>query len=423
MPRKELLALQSKRLVRQVKYVYDNVAPYRAKMIAAGIKPEDVRGVEDLQYLPFTEKTDLRDHYPFGLFARPKDEIIRLHASSGTTGKMTVVGYTKNDLEIWSEVMARSLVCAGASSKSTIHIAYGYGLFTGGLGAHDGATKLGASVVPASTGNTARQIVLIKDFDADVLCCTPSYACHIAEEMEHLGMKPQDIPLKCGVFGAEPWSDEMRKEIESKLGIVSHDIYGLSEIIGPGVSIECGVQDGLHVWEDHFIPEILDSKLKPLPYNHKGELVFTTITKEGLPLIRYRTRDICSLNADICACGRTHVRMGKLLGRTDDMLIIRGVNVFPSQIEAVLLRSGGAIAPYYQIIVDRKNNADTLELRVELSQEMFSDTIRDIENLRNRIETDLFSVLGLTATVRFVEHKSIARSEGKAVRVIDNRKI
>ena len=423
MPRGELQSLQSERLKETVKRVYENVAPYRAKMDALKLKPSDIRGVSDLYKLPFNDKTDLRDNYPLGLFAVPRKNLARIHASSGTTGKMTVVGYTANDLKTWGRLVARCLAAAGAGPDDVIHIAYGYGMFTGGLGLHAGAETLGAAVVPASSGNTMRQITFITDFKPDVLCCTPSYACYIADEMLKAGIKPADISLKSGVFGAEPCSDEMRRGIENKLGIRAHDIYGLSEIMGPGVSIDCKYQNGLHVWEDHFIPEIIDPEtLEPIVEDGKiGELVFTTITKEGIPLIRYRTKDLCSLTRGVCACGRTHARMGKILGRSDDMLIIRGVNVFPSQIESVLLSMPEA-SQHYQIHVSREGSLDTIEVHIELNEKMFSDTVRNIERLRKELERKIHDVLGLSAAVRLVEPRSIPRSEGKAVRVIDKRK-
>ncbi len=422
MPRAEIDALQSERLVRTVKYVYENVGPYRAKMDALKLKPSDIKSVADLYKLPFNDKTDLRDNYPFGLFAVPRKELARIHASSGTTGKMTVVGYTESDLKIWGGLAARCLVTAGATKDDVIHIAYGYGMFTGGLGMHMGAETLGAAVVPASSGNTARQITFIMDFRADVLCCTPSYACYLADEMGRQGIKPTDIALKSGVFGAEPCTEEMRNNIEKNLGIRAHDIYGLSEIMGPGVSIDCKYQNGLHVWEDHFIPEIVDPKtLEPITDNGRvGELVFTTITKEGLPLLRYRTKDLCSLDRRPCRCGRTHVRMGKLLGRSDDMLIIRGVNVFPSQIEAVLM-SMPEVSPHYQIHVASAGTMDVMEVHIELNEQMFSDTVRNIERLRGVLEHKIHDTLGLSAAVKLVEPRSIPRSEGKAVRVIDKR--
>ncbi|MDR3319110.1 MAG: phenylacetate--CoA ligase [Clostridiales bacterium] len=420
--RGELRSLQSERLVKLVRYMYDNVAPYRKKMVDIGIEPGDIKDIDDLKLLPFTEKTDLRDNYPFGLLAKPMKDISRFHGSSGTSGKLTVVGYTKSDLKIWAQVMARSLVMAGADKDSVVHVAYGYGLFTGGFGAHMGAELIGSTITPASSGNTARQIMLIRDFNAKILCCTPSYALYIAEEMQKLGMSPEDIPLKAGVFGAEPWTNEMRDEIEKRLGITALDVYGLSEISGPGVSMECTVKNGMHIWEDHFVPEVLGADLKPLKYGEKGELVFTTITKDGMPLIRYRTRDICTLYDGKCACGRTHVRMSKIVGRTDDMLIIRGINVFPSQLEAALIRCGNIVTPNYQIIVDREGLLDRLSVKVEMSDEAFTDTVSEVERIRKAIEKEIHDALGIGAKIILCEPRSIVRSEGKAVRIIDNRK-
>lgn len=420
--REQLQELQLKRLKEQVEYVFQNVLPYREKMINAGIKPGDIQKLSDIEYLPFTEKTDLRDNYPFGLMAVSRDKLQRLHASSGTTGKLTVVGYTKEDLEIWNDVMARSIVAAGGSSSSMLHVAYGYGLFTGGLGAHGGAERLGACVVPASSGNTARQAMLIKDFEADILCCTPSYALCIAEEFERQKFAPEDIPLKSGIFGAEPWTNEMRVDIEKRLGIDAYDIYGLSEIIGPGVSMECSQKNGMHIYEDHFMPEVLAPEtLKPVSDGGRGELVITTLTKKGMPLLRYRTRDLCTITYKPCGCGRTHARMSKVLGRTDDMLIIRGVNVFPSQIESVLLSAGEAVAPHYQIVVDRINNADSLEIQIELKEAF--DTISKIQKIKSEVEKQLYNVLGLNSAVKLLEPNSIPRSEGKAKRIIDKRKL
>ena len=423
MPRESIVNLQGERLAACIRRVYDNVKPYREKMIAAGVTPEDIKTVEDLRKLPFTYKQDLRDNYPFGLFATPLDDVVRIHASSGTTGKQTVVGYTQNDLNIWDELMARTLTAAGGSRKSVIHVSYGYGLFTGGLGAHGGAQRIGAATVPVSVGNTKRQIQIMLDFGSSLLCCTPSYALHLAEAIEEAGIDKSALKLKSGCFGAEPWTGEMRSEIEARLNIKAFDIYGLSEVMGPGVSFECSAQSGLHISEDHFIAEIINPDTgEPLPYGESGELVFTCITKEALPLIRYRTRDVSSLIATPCACGRTHVRMTKPAGRTDDMLIIRGVNVFPSQIESVLLNFGD-VAPHYIIIVDRVDNLDTLEVQVEMSPAFFSDEVRKIEELESNIRREIESVLGLAARIRLVEPKSIERSEGKAKRVIDKRKL
>ena len=423
MSREDMTQLQSERLVALVKRVYDTVAPYRAKMDAAGVKPEDIKGISDIVKLPFTVKQDLRNNYPFGMFSAQKEDIVRLHASSGTTGKLTVVGYTQNDLDMWSECMARSLSMAGATKQSTIHVAYGYGLFTGGLGAHYGAEWMGATVVPASSGNTKRQLDLMRDFGADVLCCTPSYALYLGSEIEKLGIDKSEFKLKAGVFGAEPWTNEMRREIEKKLGIKAYDIYGLSEICGPGVSMECDEQCGSHIQEDYFYAEIVDPEtLQPLPDGEEGELVITTLTKEGIPLIRYRTRDLTTIDHTPCACGRTTARMGKVKGRTDDMLIIRGVNVFPSQIETAIMHVSG-IEPHYMIVVDRVGNLDTMQIQIEMTTSLYGDTVSAIEKVRRAIEAELHSMIGISAEVKLVEPNSLPRSEGKAKRVIDNRKI
>lgn len=423
MERSELEKLQSERLVWQVKRMYERVELFRQRMDEKGLKPEDIHGIEDLHKLPFSYKQDLRDWYPYGLFAVPMTEIVRVHASSGTTGKQIVVGYTEKDLDSWSTCMARQLYAVGANEDDFVQVSYGYGLFTGGLGAHDGAQKIGATVIPTSSGNTQRQIQTMIDFGSTVLCCTPSYAMYLGETIEEMGVKDQ-LKLKAGIFGAEPWTEDMRHAIEEKLNIKAHDVYGLSEIMGPGVSYECEEQKGMHVCEDMFIPEIIDPDTgEVLPAGASGELVFTTITKEGFPLIRYRTRDICSLNYEKCACGRTHVRMNKPTGRSDDMMIIRGVNVFPSQIEEVLLRVGGDITPNYLILVDRENNTDTLEVQVEMSEHLFADDVKSIEKIERTIKEQLRSVLGLGAKVTLVNPKSITRSEGKAKRVIDKRKL
>ncbi|RCX19987.1 phenylacetate-CoA ligase [Anaerobacterium chartisolvens] len=423
MSREEMNRVQTERLANTVKRIYHNVPFYREKMQKKGVEPGDIKTVEDLKKLPFSYKQDLRDTYPYGLFAVPMSEVVRLHASSGTTGKQIVVGYTRKDLDSWAEVMARTLTSAGTTKESFVQIAYGYGLFTGGLGAHYGAERIGASVIPISGGNTKRQIQIMKDFGTNILACTPSYALFIAEELEEAGIKKEDLKLKAGVFGAEPWSANMRDEIEQRLGIVAIDIYGLSEIIGPGVATECICKCGLHIQEDHFIPEIIDPETEEvLPEGCKGELVFTTITKEGFPLIRYRTRDISSLTYEKCECGRTLARMSKVQGRTDDMLIIRGVNVFPSQIESVLLEIGET-APHYLLIVDRVDNLDTLEVWVEMTQGLFSDEVRRIEDLERKIRHEIESTLGVSAKVKLVEPKTIERSEGKAKRVIDKRKL
>lgn len=423
MPREELRALQSERLVWQVKRMYENVPPFRQRMDEAGLAPDDIHGVDDLTKLPFSYKKDLRDCYPYGLFAEPMKNIVRVHASSGTTGKKIVVGYTKNDLEAWSDCIARMLTAIGADENDIVQIAFGYGLFTGGFGAHKGAEKIGATVVPISSGNTANQLQTMVDFGTTILCCTPSYAMYLAEAAEEAGVIDQ-LKLRAGIFGAEPWSEDMRQKIEEKLHIKAYDIYGLSEIMGPGVACECACQQGMHVWEDMFIPEIIDPEtLLPVPEGEKGELVFTTLTKEGFPVIRYRTRDICSLKYEPCACGRTHIRMNKPMGRSDDMLIIRGVNVFPSQIEEVILQVSGGITPNYQIIVDRVNNNDTFDINIEMSEELFTDDIKSIERLEKGITARLREVLGIGAKVRLVNPKSIERSEGKAKRVIDRRKL
>ena len=391
-------------------------------MQEAGLGPENIQTIDDLAKLPFTTKPDLRDNYPFGLFAVPMSEIVRVHASSGTTGKPTVVGYTRNDISTWSEVMARTLTSAGATRNDFIQVAYGYGLFTGGLGLHYGGEKIGASVIPISGGNTSRQIQLMKDFGSTVLACTPSYALYLAEAIQESGIKRDDLKLRVGVFGAEPWTENMRREIEDKLKIKAIDIYGLSEVIGPGVASECMDQEGLHINEDHFYPEIIDPvTLKVLPAGSTGELVFTTLTKEGLPLIRYRTRDLTRLTYDKCKCGRTMVRMDKCLGRSDDMLIIRGVNLFPSQVESVLLEMS-EIKPHYLLIVDRVNNLDTLELKVEVDEAFFQDKISQLESLRQKLQNNLENSLGLAIKVTLVEPKIIERSEGKSKRVIDKRK-
>lgn len=422
MDRDGLRKVQGERLRETVERVYFNVPYYRHKMQEAGLGPEHVNSIDDISRLPFTTKNDLRDTYPFGLFAVPMSEIVRVHASSGTTGKPTVVGYTRNDISTWSEVMARTLTSAGATRNDFIQIAYGYGLFTGGLGLHYGGEKIGASVIPISGGNTSRQIQLMHDFGSTVLACTPSYALFLAEAIAESGIRREEFKLRVGVFGAEPWTENMRKEIESKLNIKAIDIYGLSEVIGPGVASECLKQEGLHISEDHFYPEIIDpNTLEPMPEGSIGELVFTTITKEGLPLIRYRTRDLTRLNYGKCKCGRTLVRMEKCLGRSDDMLIIRGVNLFPSQVESLLLEMS-EIKPHYLLTVDRINNLDTLELKVEVDEAFFQDKISQLESLRQKIQSNLESALGLGIKVMLVEPKAIGRSEGKATRVIDRRK-
>lgn len=421
--RDRLKRLQNERFKEMMERIYYKVPFYRKRLTELGIEPGDIKSIDQLSDLPFTVKDDLRDNYPFGMFAVPQQQIVRLHASSGTTGKPTVVGYTHDDLQMWSEVVARSLTMAGVSRSDSIQIAYGYGLFTGGLGLHYGAEKVGASVIPISGGNTRKQLQLLMDFGSTVIACTPSYAAHLGESLAKEGISKKDIKLKAGIFGAEPWTNEMRRQVESLLGIKAFDIYGLSEIIGPGVAMECQHQQGMHIFEDHFIPEIIDPvTLKVLPYGEVGELVFTTITKEAMPLLRYRTRDLTRLNIEKCACGRTLVRMDKCLGRSDDMLIIRGVNVFPSQIEAVLLEMSEA-SPHYQLVVDRENNLDSLEIMVEIDDQFWSDEIRALENLRKQIQHNIASALGLTAKITLVEPNTIARSEGKAKRVIDKRKL
>ena len=424
LPRVGLESIQLTRLKHLVARVYDTVAPYRAKMDAAGVKPADIRTLADLQKLPFTVKNDLRDNYPFGLFTVPMDQVVRVHASSGTTGKPTVVGYTKKDIETWSGVMARAMTCAGATSRDMIHNAYGYGLFTGGLGAHYGAERLGATVIPVSGGNTKRQITIMQDFKSSVLMATPSYALNLADAMAELGVDPKTLALRVGIFGAEPWSENMRDEVERKLNIRAVDIYGLSEVMGPGVAMQCLETDrGMHIFEDHFLPEIIDPDTgEVLPPGEQGELVFTTLTKEAFPLIRYRTKDISRLIYEKCACGRTMVRMEKITGRTDDMLIIRGVNVFPSQVEHVLMGVEG-VEPHYQIVVNREGNMDTMAVKVEVSEAIFSDEVKNLEKLAHKIQVDIKDLLGVTCKVQLVEPKTIQRSEGKAQRVIDNRKI
>lgn len=415
-------AIQSVRLIKMVENAYSNVPFYKKKFDEIGLKPEDIKSVEDITKLPFTVKTDLRDNYPFGLFAVDQSELVRIHASSGTTGKQTVVGYTKNDINIWAECAARSIAGAGGTKKDIIHISYGYGLFTGGLGLHYGAEHLGATALPVSSGNTSRQIQLLQDFGSNIICCTPSYAMFIGETIRDMGIDPKSLKLRAGIFGAEPWTENMRKEIEKLLNIKAYDIYGLSEIAGPGVSFDCEMQGGMHINEDYFYPEVIDPEtLEPLPHGQYGELVFTCIGKEALPLIRYRTRDICALVTEKCACGRTTIRMTKPKGRSDDMLIIRGVNVFPSQVEHVLLELG--MTPNYFIVVDRKNNHDTMEVQVEINSKMFSDTVAGMESTKKRIEGALQSTLNIHASVRLMELGSLPRSEGKAKRVNDLRKL
>jgi len=422
MSRDELANLQSKRLVKTVDRVYHNVEYYRKKMQEAGVEPGDINGIEDIYKLPYTTKNDLRDTYPFGLFASPMSDIVRTHASSGTTGKATVVGYTRKDIEIWSECVTRALSQAGITKDDIIQIAYGYGLFTGGLGAHYGAENLGATVVPMSTGNTNKLVTMMKDFDVTAIACTPSYLLHIAETLEESG-DISNIKLKAAICGAEPWTENMRIQIENKLHINAYDIYGLSEIMGPGVACDCQFHKGLHVYEDHFLPEIIDPiTLQPLPEGETGELVFTTLTKEGLPLLRYRTKDLTSIDYGKCECGRTIARISRFKGRSDDMLIIRGVNVFPSQVESALLDMSET-SPHYMMIVDRHNNLDTLEIQVEVEERFFSDEIKELENLTKKIAHVIQNALGLAAKIKLVEPKTLERSMGKAVHVIDKRKL
>lgn len=422
MSRDEIHNLQSKRLVKTVERVYHNVEFYRKKMQAIGIEPGDIRDADDVRKLPFTTKYDLRDTYPFGMFAVPQSQIVRIHASSGTTGKATVVGYTRRDIDIWAECVARAFAQAGLNRDDIIQVAYGYGLFTGGLGAHYGAENLGATVVPMSTGNTKKLTTMMKDFGVTAIACTPSYLLHIAEVLEADKALDQ-IKLKAAICGAEPWTEQMRKQIEEKLHINAFDIYGLSEVMGPGVACDCIYHKGLHVYEDHFVPEIINpDTLEPMSEGETGELVFTTLTKEGLPLLRYRTRDLTSITYGKCECGRTLARMSRFKGRSDDMLIIRGVNVFPSQVEAALLEMGET-SPHYIMIVDRVNNLDTLEIQVEVDEKFFSDKISELENLTKRIAHVIQQAIGLSVKVKLVEPKSIERSMGKAVRVIDKRKL
>ena len=424
LPRPGLVSIQLNRLQKLVHRVYETVAPYKAKMDEAGVKPGDIQSLADLRHLPFTTKDDLRDNYPFGLFTVPMDEIVRVHASSGTTGKPTVVGYTAKDIKMWASVMGRALAMAGVTKGDMVHNAYGYGLFTGGLGAHYGIEYLGATVIPVSGGNTKRQITIMRDFGSTVLMATPSYALNLADAMADVGVSPEDLKLRVGIHGAEPWSENMRDEVEQKLGIKAVDIYGLSEVIGPGVAMECLQSErGMHIQEDHFLPEIVDpDTFEPLPYGEPGELVFTTLTKEAFPIIRYRTKDLSRLFAEPCPCGRTLVRMEKVTGRTDDMLIIRGVNVFPSQVEHVLMGVEG-VEPHYQLEVNRQGNLDTMSVLVEVSDNVFSDEIKVLENLTKKIQVEIKDLLGVTCAVKLVEPKTIKRSEGKAQRVIDNRKL
>ena len=422
MSRDEMSALQSARLVKLVDYVYHNVEFYRKKMQKVGLLPSDIKSIEDITKLPFTTKDDLRDNYPFGLFAVPNSQIVRVHASSGTTGKATVVGYTRRDIDVWSECVARCFAMAGVTKEDILQVAYGYGLFTGGLGAHYGAEKIGAMVVPMSTGNSKKLTTMMVDFGATAIACTPSYLLHISEVLQTENLLGK-LKLKCAICGAEPWTDKMRNEIEKKLNIKAYDIYGLSEVMGPGVACDCEFHKGLHVCEDHFYPEIIDSTtFLPKKDGELGELVFTTLTKEGLPLIRYRTKDLTSMDRSTCDCGRTSARISKFKGRVDDMLIIRGVNVFPSQIEAALV-DVKEVSPHYMMIVDRVNNLDTLEIQVEMSTDYAIDEVRGIEALNKKISHVISQAIGLNAKIKIVEPMTLKRSEGKAVHVIDNRKL
>lgn len=422
MPREELEELQLRRLKQLCERVYANVPFYTNKFKELGIDPKDINSLSDLTRLPFTEKQDLRNHYPFGLFAVSRENIVRIHSSSGTTGKATVVGYTKRDIKNWADLMARSFAIAGATPEDSIHNAYGYGLFTGGLGAHYGAEALGATIIPVSGGGTRRQIMLLKDFGADVICCTPSYALFLHETGKEMGIDFEKLPLRIGIFGAEPWTESMRLDIEQKLNIKAMDIYGLSEIMGPGVAMECAEeQQGLHIMEDHFLPEIINPETgEHVEPGEVGELVITTLTKEGIPLIRYRTRDLTRLNYTACRCGRTFARMNRVMGRSDDMLIIRGVNVFPSQIESILIETEG-ISPHYQLVVERDGNLDILTVKVEISGASFSDEIKNLQRLERKIQKTIKEFLGVTARVKLVEPKSIERSIGKAQRILDLR--
>ncbi len=421
MPYEELRALQNERLLKQVRHVWDNVPYYRQKMEQKGVTPDDIQSIDDLHKLPFLKKDDLREAYPYGLAGKPMSECVRIHSTSGTTGKRVVAFYTQHDVDLWEDCCARAIMAAGGTKEDVVHVAYGYGLFTGGAGLHGGSHKVGSLTLPMSSGNTDRQLQFMTDLGSTILCCTPSYAAYLAETIHERGIRDQ-IKLKAGIFGAEAWSEDMRRDIEDKLGIKAYDIYGLTETSGPGVAFECSEQTGMHINEDHFIAEIIDPDTgEVLPEGSKGELVFTAITKEAFPLLRYRTRDICVLTRKKCSCGRTHVKMSKPMGRSDDMLIIRGVNVFPSQIETVLIQQG--YPANYQIIVDRVNNSDTFEVVVEMAPEMFSDSLAKIAAMEKALVGDLKAMLGIAAKVKLVAPKTLARSEGKAVRVIDKRKI
>ncbi|MBQ9321253.1 MAG: phenylacetate--CoA ligase [Eubacterium sp.] len=420
--REEIVAIQNRKLVEQVKHVWENVPYYRKKMEEKGVTPDDIKSIDDLHKLPFLSKTDLRDAYPYGLLGVPLEDCVRIHSTSGTTGKRVVAFYTQDDIDMWDECCARAITAAGGTKEDVCQVSYGFGLFTGGAGLNGGSHKVGCLTIPMSSGNTERQIMFIRDLNATILCCTPSYAAYLGETMKEMGLSPEEIPLKAGIFGAEAWSEEMRRDIEKTLGIKAYDIYGLTELSGPGVSFECSAQQGMHINEDHFIAEIIDPDTgEVLPDGTQGELVFTSIDKKAFPMMRYRTKDICVLTREKCSCGRTHVRMAKPRGRSDDMLIIRGVNVFPSQIETVLMNNG--YPANYQIIVDRKNNTDTFDVHVEMTPEMFTDNVGEIMERQKQLVDGLKSMLGIKAKVTLVAPKSIQRSEGKAVRVIDKRKI
>ncbi len=420
--REEVLAIQNEKIVKQVKHVYENVKYYRDLMDKKGVKPEDIKGVDDIKKLPFLTKDDLREAYPYGLLATDIKNCVRIHSTSGTTGKRVVAFYTQNDVDMWEECCARAIVATGGSKDDVVQVAYGYGLFTGGAGLHGGSHKVGCLTLPMSSGNTDRQIQFMMDLNATVLCCTPSYAAYLGESLAERGYKPEDNKLRAGIFGAEPWTQEMREQIEKSLGIKAYDIYGLTEMSGPGVAFECEEQKGMHINEDHFYVETIDPKTgEVLPDGSEGEIVFTCLDKEAFPLLRYRTKDICILNREKCSCGRTHVRMSKPLGRSDDMMIIRGVNVFPSQIETVLLQEG--YTPNYQIVVDRVNNTDTFDIYVELSSDKFSDKVAEIQQRERDLNSAMKSMLGINPKIHLVAPKSIERSEGKAVRVIDKRKL